>query len=321
MLRLLAALLVLAHSAPAGAQDLRLFSVGSGEVGGSYFAATNAICNSLNRAHRGVLRCSPEATPGSLYNLEALRSYQLDFAMVQSDWQKAAYEGTDIYAAAGPMTNLTSVMSLYPESITVLARSGSGITQIADILGKRIDIGPPASGRRATLNRVLAALDIGLDDFAAIFELPAASSIDELCAGRVDATLLIVGHPNGAVARALSTCGATLIPLQGPQVEAVLHAGSEYVPLTIARSTYPELRTDVPTFSVMATLVTRSDIDADIVEAVVAETLRTLPALAMRAPVLAGLDPVRMRSTGLSAPLHPGAAAAFADFDAEAAKP
>ena len=32
----------------------------------------------------------------------------------------------------------------------------------------------------------------------------------------------------------------------------------------------------------------------------------------MRAPVLAGLSPMAMRSRGLTAPLHPGAEAAFA---------
>ena len=90
---LLAAALA-AAGLPAGAIDLRLFTLGSGEVGGGYFAAANAICELLNRERRGVLRCSPEATPGSIYNLAALRDRQLDFALVQSDWQRYAYEGS-----------------------------------------------------------------------------------------------------------------------------------------------------------------------------------------------------------------------------------
>ena len=51
----------------------------------------------------------------------------------------------------------------------------------------------------------------------------------------------------------------------------------------------------MPTYSVMATVVTRADMADDIVEALVASTLETLPALAIRAPVLAGLDPGEMR--------------------------
>ena len=77
----------------------------------------------------------------------------------------------------------------------------------------------------------------------------------------------------------------------------------------------------MPTYSVMATVVTRTDMADDLVAALVASTLETLPALAIRAPVLAGLDPSAMRATGLSAPLHPGASAGFNAFASEAPKP
>jgi TRAP transporter TAXI family solute receptor len=321
MLRALAVLLALAAAAPAAAQGLRLFSLGSGEVGGSYFTAASAICDSVNRAHRGAIRCSPEATPGSLYNIDALREGQLDFAMVQSDWQRSAFQGSDRYAAAGPMADLRSVMSLYPEAFTILTRSGSGIARLPDIAGKRVDIGPPASGRRATVLRVLTALGLDLDDFSAVLELPTGGAIAELCAGRIDATLLVVGHPNGPVGDALAGCGAAILPVAGPAAEAALAASVEYVPLTIPMATYPGLPADVPTWSVVATVVTRADIAPDLVEALVASTLATLRPLAMRAPVLGGLDPMRMRSTGLSAPLHPGAAEAFNAFLAAGPKP
>ena len=219
MLRSMTTALMLAVAAPAAAQDLRLFTVGSGEVGGGYFEATNAICDALNRARRGDLRCSPEATPGSLYNLSALRDRQVDFALVQSDWQRSAYEGTDSFAGTEPMTDLRSVMSLYPEAVTLLASAESGIAKLTDVPGKRIDVGHPASGRHATVMRLIGALGLGRADFAALLELQAGGAVDELCAGRIDATVLIVGHPNATVARAIETCGAVLIPFRGPLVE------------------------------------------------------------------------------------------------------
>ena len=92
----------------------------------------------------------------------------------------------------------------------------------------------------------------------------------------------------------------------------MLGAGRDYVPyVDPAGALYPELAADVPTYAVIATLVTRADMAADIVEALVGETLADLPELALRAPVLAGLDPAEMRERGLTAPLHPGAQAAF----------
>jgi TRAP transporter TAXI family solute receptor len=311
MLRALLVALALALVQPAAAQDLRLFTLGSGDVGGGYYAAARAICGRLNRSENGGLRCSPEATPGSFYNLVALREGQLDFALVQSDWQRDAYEGSGAFADTGPMSDLRSVMALYPEAVTVLARRDAGIARIADLRGKRVDVGQPASGRHGTVMRLIEALGAGPADFAALLELPSGAAVSELCAGRIDATILILGHPNPSTAQALDECDAVLVPVDGPAVAAALGAGSDYVPTVIPVTTYPQLGGDVPSFAVTATLVTRASTASDAVTALVADTLGSLPELAITTPILGHLDPQEMRSQGLTAPLHEGALAAY----------
>jgi len=199
----------------------------------------------------------------------------------------------------------------------VLARPDAGIVTLADLRGKRIDVGHPASGRRATIMRMIDALGFGPADFAAMLELPTGAAIDELCAGRIDATVLIMGHPNATVARATEDCGAVIVPVRGPQVEAVFGRGSDYVEATIPAVAYPALTADVPSYAVTAIMVTREDIAADLVEALVADTLASLPELAVRAPVLQVLSPELMKSRGLTAPMHPGAVSAFAAPAAE----
>jgi TRAP-type uncharacterized transport system substrate-binding protein len=113
-------------------------------------------------------------------------------------------------------------------------------------------------------------------------------------------------------------CGAKIVPLSGPRVEPIFMGSSEYVPVVIPRSAYPGLAADVPTYAAIATVVTRAGMDSDLVAALVGATLDGLAELAVRAPVLEGLDPSAMRATGLAAPLHPGAAEAF---EAHAARP
>jgi TRAP transporter TAXI family solute receptor len=290
---------------------MQLFTVGSGDIGGSYYAAAGALCANLNRNASGALRCSPEPTSGSLYNLTMLGEGELDFAFAQSDWQQIAYEGGGPLARGAPMTGLRSVMALYPEMITVLARRDAGIAGTADLLGKRIDIGQPGSGRNASLSRLLAALDIDRTDFADLAELPSASALDELCAGRIDASILIVGHPNDTVTRVLTECDVELVPITGPLVTEALTTMGELQPTTIPAGSYPRLESDVQTYAVIATIVTDVHADPAIVRSFVAAALADLPELAARAPVLAGMTPETMRSEGLTAPLHPGAEAAF----------
>ena len=80
------------------------------------------------------VRCSAESTLGSKYNVEAIHSRELEFGIVQSDMAYTAYNGTGAFAK-GPFGNLRSIMVLYPQIVTIMARSDSGIAQIADLAG------------------------------------------------------------------------------------------------------------------------------------------------------------------------------------------
>jgi uncharacterized protein len=136
--------------------------------------------------------------------------------------------------------------------------------------------------------------------------------VSELCGGGIDAMVLVTGHPSRAVARALAECDAVLVPLDGPETDGLVEGG-DYVRSFVPINAYPSLTADVPSVAVIATLVTRADIDEAVVARVVGTVLADRERMAARNPLLARLDPHAMRSQGLSAPLHPGAAAAFAE--------
>lgn len=72
---------------------------------------------------------------------------------------------------------------------------------------------------------------------------------------------------------------------------------------------------DIQTYAVTATLVTRISADAAIVKTLVGHILDHLKEVGKSAPVLTNLNVAEMRRQGLTAPLHPGARAAFDQFD------
>lgn len=300
-----------AFAEPLSAQTVQLFSVGSGNLDGGYFNAARAICDVVNGADRTGLRCSPEVTPGSLYNLIALGKDQLDLALVQSDWQSHAFRGTSLFAARGPMVKLRSVMSLYPEPFTLIARRDVRIADFSDLVGKRVDIGPPSSGRQATMRAVMEVFGVKLSDFHLVFEMSSNDAIEGLCAGRIDATVLIAGHPNAAVARALDHCNAEIVSLSQRAIERLTSGNGVYSRSSIAPAVYASQRTEVESVAVMATVVTLSTANDDLVEAFVRNTLLQIDVLRRKAPILATLDPHAMRTLGLTAPLHPAAIRAF----------
>ncbi|MBO9410983.1 MULTISPECIES: TAXI family TRAP transporter solute-binding subunit [unclassified Ruegeria] len=247
------------------AQDVRVFSIGSGNVSGNYFPVASAICDVFNMRDDSLRRCSPEPTPGSVYNLKMMHSGELDFAIVQSDWQQAAFEGTTLFAKDGAMDDLRVITPLFKEAVTILAAPNSGIRTIRDLRGKAVDIGRSASGRNASIRNFLDEMGQGLDLFGTTYELEPSNALQELCEGRIDASIFILGHPNQLIGQALDTCEATMVSVAGPGISEFLNQNPVYQAATIDMELYGKPGRQIPTISVVAALVAREGVESNLV--------------------------------------------------------
>ena len=252
-----------------------------------------------------------ESTGGSVYNLNALRQGELDMGVAQSDWQYHSYNGSSKFAQAGPDETLRSVFSVYAEPFTLLVRRDSGIKTFSDLKGKRVNVGNPGSGQRATLEVVMQAYGWSFDDFALASELKSAEQASALCDNKVDAIVFVVGHPNGSIKEATTACNAELISVAGPQIDKLVAENSYYSKVVIPGGVYRGTEADIHTFGVSATFVASSRVDADMVYEVVKGVFENLDTFKRLHPAFAHLKPEQMVRNGLSAPLHPGAAQYF----------
>lgn len=247
------------------AQEVKVFSIGTGNIAGNYFPVASAICDAFNARDDTLRRCSPEPTPGSVYNLKMMQSGELDFAIAQSDWQQAAFEGTTLFAKDGAMDDLRVVTPLFKEAVTILAAPGSGIRTIRDLRGKAVDIGRSSSGRNASIRNFLSELELGLDLFGTTYELEPSNALQELCAGRIDASIFVLGHPNQLIQQALDACEATLVSVAGPNVSKFLSQNPVYQAATIDMGQYGQPGRQITTISVVAALVAREGVDVSLV--------------------------------------------------------
>lgn len=311
LLGLALALGLAAQASAAEEADGPVLVMATGDVTGSYFPAGVALCRVANEGRRGHgLRCSAVPSAGSLANLAALRDGAADLAIAQADAAATARAGTGDFAAAGPFPGLRSVAALYPEPLTLVARPDAGVAELADLAGKRVGVGPQGSGQRALIDALTAALGWRAGAFDAR-ELGPAAAAAALCEGAIDAFFFAVGHPALAIREAVEGCGATIVPLEGPAVDAIVAGDPTLFATTIPAGAYRGVESDVPTFGVGAVLLAREDTPAGQIEAVAGAILDNLAALAGFEPTLAALDPAEMPRRGLPAPLHPGAEAAF----------
>ncbi len=300
---------VMAFSSAAISADTTFVTIGTGGVTGVYYPTGGAIARLVNKGKKEHgIRATVESTGGSVYNLNAIAAGELDMGVAQSDWQYHAYNGTSKFADKGPNKDLRAVFSVHPEPFTVVARADSGITNFMDLKGKRVNVGNPGSGQRGTMEVIMDKLGWTMDDFKLAAELKPAEQSQALCDNKIDAYVYTVGHPNGSIKEATTSCDAVLVNVDGPAIDALVEENSYYRYAVIPGGMYRGTDMDVNTFGVGATFVSSAQVPENTIYVVVKSVFENFDDFKKLHPAFANLKKEEMVKDGLSAPLHDGAA-------------
>jgi len=299
------------EEAAAGAAAKTTFvTIGTGGITGVYYPTGGAIARIVNKKKDEYgIRATVESTGGSVFNVNAVMSGDLEFGVVQSDRQYQAINGMAEWEEKGKQEDLRAVFSIHPESITLVAAVDAGIETIEDLKGKRVNIGNPGSGQRQNSIDALTAVGIDYQNDLTAESVKAAEAPGLLQDGRIDAFFYTVGHPSGAIKEA--TAGARkvrFIPVTGPGIDKLIADNPYYAKASIPVSLYPgaQNESDVETFGVKATFVTSAKVPENVVYAITKEVFDNFEDFKKLHPAYAILTKQNMME-GLSAPLHPGA--------------
>ncbi|MBW1818789.1 MAG: TAXI family TRAP transporter solute-binding subunit [Deltaproteobacteria bacterium] len=283
-------------------------TIGTGGLTGVYYPTGGAIARIVNKKRKAYgIRCTVESTGGSVFNVNAVMTGDLDFGIVQSDRQYQAMTGVAEWANKGPQKDLRAVFSIHPESVTLVAAVDSGIDTFADLKGKRVNIGNPGSGQRQ--NAIDAFWANGMDYKKDLMAegVKAAEAPGLLQDGRIDAFFYTVGHPSGAIKEA--TAGKRKVRFIAiPNVDKLTAQFPYYAGAAVPIRSYPGAvnKADVSTFGVKATLVTSSKVPEAVVYAIAKEVFENLESFKKLHPAFAALNKQDMLE-GLSVPIHKGA--------------
>ncbi len=283
-------------------------TIGTGGITGVYYPTGGAIAKIVNKK-RDVynIRCTVESTGGSVFNVNAVMAGDLEFGVVQSDRQYQAIKGEAEWSDKGPQADLRAVFSIHPESVTLVAAVDTGIKDIADLKGKRVNIGNPGSGQRQNSIDALEAVGLNYETDLNAEGVKAAEAPGLLQDGRIDAFFYTVGHPSGAIKEA--TAGArkvAFVSITG--IDELLAKYPYYAKSKIPVELYPGAvnESDVDSFGVKATFVTSAKVPEDVVYAVTKEVFENFDEFKKLHPAYAVLTKEGMLE-GLSAEIHPGA--------------
>ena len=277
---ILASLVVLASAGfPLGAQvtaqEFQLFRIGTGGIGGTYYPIGGLIAQSISNPPEarpcdqggscGVpgLVAVAQSANGSVANIDAIARGSLESGFAQSDIAFWAYTGTGIYRDQSPVTSLRVIANLYLESIHLVARKGAGIASVKDLKGKRVSLDEPGSGTLVDARLILEAYGLSESDLVPRYVKPSPAAA-MIASGELDAFFIVAGYPTTSVVALASDIGVNLIPISGPERDALIAQYSFLANDVIPKSTYSGVD-EVETVSVGAQWLVGAGVSADLV--------------------------------------------------------
>ncbi len=298
----IAAALALAGTA---AQAQQFFRIGTGGTAGTYYPVGGMIANVVSQP--GKLVATAQASNGSVANVNGIAGGAMEAGFSQADVATWAQKGTGIYEGKPNVPGLRLIANLYPESVHVVVKKGSGIKSVADLKGKRVALDEPGSGTLVNARAILAAYGVTEKDIKPEYIKPNQAG-DKMKDGSLDAFFFTGGAPAGAIAELASAGGGIdILPIDGPQAEALKKNSGFFADDLIAADTYKGVGA-VKTIAVGAQWVTSDKADANTVYEITKALFGDAAQKALAAGHAKGKFITKENAVkGAGIPFHPGA--------------
>lgn len=288
----------------------RFFRIGTGGLTGVYYPIGKLIASGLtepdkgNGGVRGLVGVAQNSA-GSIENVRAVVTGEIDAGLVQADVAAWAFQGEHVFAGDKSPRVLQAVASLYPEKFQIVTRRDANIHQVSKLRGKRISIDEIGSGTLSVMRIVLEAHGLTEKDLLPVYLKPVFTQ-DKMVSGELQGFVMMAGIPMEAVTR-ISDIGISLVPI-APEIASRISARYPYlVPGEIPAEVYPGIPA-TPTLQVYALLVVSSETPEELVYAVTTAlwSKRTLSLLNEGHPQ-GKMITLKTALDGVSIPVHPGA--------------
>jgi len=250
--------------------ELRL-NMATGGVAGTYYPFGGAMAVVIN--DRTDINVTVMASGASADNIQQIAAGDAHIAIAQNDVMSYAFHGTGIWAEREPVTNISTLMSLYPETVQIIVLADSGIYSVADLAGRRVSVGDVGSGVEANAMQVLAAYGLTRDDITTV-NLGFGGSADAMRDLTLDAFFVTAATPNTAVMELSTARDLRLLNLSDAAISQLMSEHAFYVHVSVdANDGYPWMIGAINTVAVQATLIASTDLDEqaafDIVQALI----------------------------------------------------
>ena len=241
---------------PAKAQEF--INVLTGGTSGVYYPLGVALSEIYGKGIEGA-RTQVQATKASVENLNLLQQGKGEIAFALGDSVKLA-AGRATPRPASPASSTSCAAS--PPSIRTTSRSSprqeSGIKTLADLKGKSLSVGAPASGTELNARAIFAAAGMNYEDLGKVEYLPFAESVELIKNRQLDATLQSAGLGVASIRDLATSVPINVVAV--PADDRRRRSARPIVAVTIPAGTYDGQAADVQTAAVGNFLVTHDGV-------------------------------------------------------------
>jgi len=292
----------------------KFVALGWSSARGVYYPFGKGVCSLINENRDNhLVRCQVYETGGSIYNIQALRSGELDVAITRADLAYLAAKGEGVFKSTEPMAGLQIIASLYDNPVGIIVKNDSKFNSVEDIPGSRINIGNLGSGKRDFSDLLFKVMGWKKRDFLSVGELSTSKMGKAFCAGEVDVLIQAMGIPAKFYDDMIHNCDGRFVPitedvltklnLEAPFLEATVIPGGMY------RSN-PEV---VRTIGTKAVLVTIDRVDPNTIYQICSALFSKIERLREQDVSLQNASVKAMANEGVYIPFHLGATQYFND--------
>ena len=268
--------------------------------GGVYYVYGDVLAKILTE--KLGIPVNPQPTQGSIQNVKLIDGGAAQQGLIAMSTALEGWNGTGEWTKGARFRNIRALFPMYDNPFQAVALLRSGITNWAQLDGKRIGVGPPSGIAATHAPAILKIVGISSQLSYGSYEGMAIELLD----GRIDAMLVNLGAPAPTIQDAVSKEPVVFLSFSAEQMEAIRKAMPEFGPSTIPAGTYRSLDQDYITIGAPNFAIGRADLPDDLVYQLVKAVFENQPRLVKATPTASDTLPQNVvKDTFL--PFHPGA--------------
>lgn len=281
----------------------KFISMGTSSSGGTFNTLGVAICQVLN--DKVDTQVSAEVTGGSSENCIRIGENEIQLAFTAASSAYEAISGTGAFQD-NEVEGITAIANLYPAIMQFPVSKQSGIKNLDDINGKKINIGQSGSGSESQALNLLKSYGISLDSFEAQ-HLSHANAVEALTNEKIDGYIISgsLGQSHQMTAMSSGKCDMASF---GPEnkIKKLIEEYPYYEQYTIKAGTYPNQDYDIDTISTGTLLIANENLDEETVYQITKTLFENLDLLAQSQKIAEEISLENATKTS-GIKLHPGA--------------